>query len=324
MPIEKLTTNSIESNAITTDKIAAGAVVNADISDGVITGAKLADTTVTAAKLHTTAVTDKLGYTPANAANLTNVENKSSATIRGEISSSNVTTALGYTPVNKAGDTMTGNLIVDGFSGGKGLAFRSGFEDTDNHKIYAGAVDVPGRNGGIRISGYDGVAISTGDNTFTTRLKVDMGGRVTMPYQPAFIAYGNSSNLTLIGNQRTVIPYNIEHYDRAGNYNPSTARFTAPVSGLYFFYASYLKYPNSLSANMYISFAITKNGASPYTEAGSSLSRWDSAIAQTTHDVTQIFNLAAGDYVEAAVLATNDTSIYTQAGHAVFFGYLIG
>lgn len=41
---------------------------------------------------------------------LSNVENKSSATIRGEITSSNITTALGYTPVNKAGDTMTGTL----------------------------------------------------------------------------------------------------------------------------------------------------------------------------------------------------------------------
>ena len=41
---------------------------------------------------------------------LNNVENKSSATIRGELTSSNVTTALGYTPVNKAGDTMAGPL----------------------------------------------------------------------------------------------------------------------------------------------------------------------------------------------------------------------
>ena len=43
---------------------------------------------------------------------LGNVENKSSATIRGELTSSNVTTALGYTPVNKAGDTMTGTLVA--------------------------------------------------------------------------------------------------------------------------------------------------------------------------------------------------------------------
>lgn len=44
------------------------------------------------------------------AMSLNNVENKSSATIRGELTSANVTTALGYTPVNKAGDTMSGSL----------------------------------------------------------------------------------------------------------------------------------------------------------------------------------------------------------------------
>lgn len=44
---------------------------------------------------------------------LGNVENKSSATIRGELTKSNVTTALGYTPVNKAGDSMSGPLQIN-------------------------------------------------------------------------------------------------------------------------------------------------------------------------------------------------------------------
>lgn len=43
---------------------------------------------------------------------LSNVDNKSSATIRGELTASNVTTALSFTPVNKAGDTMTGTLVA--------------------------------------------------------------------------------------------------------------------------------------------------------------------------------------------------------------------
>lgn len=45
---------------------------------------------------------------------LGNVENKSSATIRGELTASNVTTALGYTPLNKAGDSMSGALALLG------------------------------------------------------------------------------------------------------------------------------------------------------------------------------------------------------------------
>lgn len=50
------------------------------------------------------------------AMSLNNVENKSSATIRGELTSSNVTTALGYTPVNKAGDTITGRVAYNNVS----------------------------------------------------------------------------------------------------------------------------------------------------------------------------------------------------------------
>lgn len=50
------------------------------------------------------------------AMSLNNVENKSSATIRGELTSANVTTALGYTPVNKAGDTITGRIAYNNVS----------------------------------------------------------------------------------------------------------------------------------------------------------------------------------------------------------------
>lgn len=70
------------------------------------------DATGTAAAL----VDDLSGVTNATTARanlgLGNVENKSSATIRGELTSGNVTGALGYTPVNKAGDTMTGPLSL--------------------------------------------------------------------------------------------------------------------------------------------------------------------------------------------------------------------
>jgi hypothetical protein len=41
---------------------------------------------------------------------LGNVDNKSSATIRGELTSSNVTTALGYTPINPANTIAAGTF----------------------------------------------------------------------------------------------------------------------------------------------------------------------------------------------------------------------
>lgn len=45
---------------------------------------------------------------------LGNVENKSSATIRGELTSGNVTGALGYTPLSTAGGTLTDDLTLSG------------------------------------------------------------------------------------------------------------------------------------------------------------------------------------------------------------------
>lgn len=47
---------------------------------------------------------------------LGNVENKSSATIRSELTSSNVTTALGYTPINSSATELT-NQNLDGYKG---------------------------------------------------------------------------------------------------------------------------------------------------------------------------------------------------------------
>lgn len=52
--------------------------------------------------------TGNVNITKANIG-LGNVENKSSATIRGELTSSNVTTALGYTPVNDSSYVHTDN-----------------------------------------------------------------------------------------------------------------------------------------------------------------------------------------------------------------------
>ena len=47
---------------------------------------------------------------------LGNVENKSSATIRSELTASNVTTALGYTPINSSATNLT-NQNLDGYKG---------------------------------------------------------------------------------------------------------------------------------------------------------------------------------------------------------------
>jgi hypothetical protein len=59
---------------------------------------------------------------------LGNVENKSSATIRGELTSGNVTGALGYTPFSVAGGTITGASKIQGL----GVLNPTTSDSTDN------------------------------------------------------------------------------------------------------------------------------------------------------------------------------------------------
>jgi hypothetical protein len=85
----------------------AGVMSSADKTklDGIQSGAQVNSVTSVSGKTGAVTLTN-------SDVGLGNVDNKSSETIRSEITSSNVTTALGYTPVNKAGDTITGNLTI--------------------------------------------------------------------------------------------------------------------------------------------------------------------------------------------------------------------
>jgi len=120
LTIQKNGTTVATFTANDADDVTANIVVPTDTAD--LTNGAGFITRITSAN-----ITTALGYTPANNATLTShtgntsnphsvtksqvglgkVDNKSSATIRGEITSANVTSALGYTPVNVTQSTMT-------------------------------------------------------------------------------------------------------------------------------------------------------------------------------------------------------------------------
>lgn len=83
---------------------------------------------------------------------LGNVENKSSATIRSEITSGNVTTALGYTPANRAGDTFTGPVYVNNGSHQVVLASDGNLEITrSGGSAYIDLKDSTGEDFDVRL-----------------------------------------------------------------------------------------------------------------------------------------------------------------------------
>ena len=74
-----------------------------------------------------------------------------------------------------------------------------------------------------------------GDSSPTESLRIHSGGEVTKLHNPRFQVYMSGSHFQLSSGSGT-ITYNTEVYDTGSNYNTSNGRFTAPVSGAYYFH----------------------------------------------------------------------------------------
>jgi len=96
---------------------------------------------------------------------------------------------------------------------------------TANELIQAGIIT------GSSIGFYTGTA---GQGSATKKMEIDVNGIVTMPQQPAFIAYNNSNNNHTFSATETYeqLAFNIEVIDKNADFASST--FTAPVDGTYF------------------------------------------------------------------------------------------
>lgn len=171
---------------------------------------------------------------------------------------------------------------------------------------------------GIYLPTANTVGIATNS---LSRLQINSSGSVTTPYQPAFIATGDQGSITITPSAN--IPYNtlvsaLVGSTRNSGYNTSTYAYTAPVAGLYTFYAQ-----------VYVSssgFSLTwlKNGSQLlYAD----VALWSYANGAT--GITQItggniiVELAAGDSISTRV-RSGEPNVSVYMGHSSFLGYLIG
>ena len=223
---------------------------------------------------------------------------------------------------NVTGELHLGANRGDGTQSVGSINFFDNTQDTSHKHVAVIEVDKAGSTSNKR--GGDLIFYTKNDNVAspTEKFRINSSGIVTKPYTPMFIAGRTGGNQTFtIG----TFPFNVARVNVGSHYNTSTYKFTAPVAGVYYFFAQI--YYNNGNGNYRVGFRKEPSG-------GSALMLNTAAHAMVGNDNTQclsiIESLAVGDTVRlfsdqnASIQCYYNINDNTYGAHTYFMGYLIG
>ena len=155
------------------------------------------------------------------------------------------------------------------------------------------------------------------------------GSFPTLPYRPWFVAYRNSAWNTFSANAWNPLSLNATYQNNGSHYSTSTYRFTAPITGAYYFeHSAYgLKNPSTNSSS-YTHPMFWVNGSSTLRMASQSTSyrlrsrtNFSSTYSWDTQ-INDILYLTSGDYVQVVIYCNGTQQWYGYYTH--FTGFFIG
>ena len=152
---------------------------------------------------------------------------------------------------------------------------------------------------------------SIGSASGAPKLNITREGYVKTPYQPAFYAMMNNTNIT----STAAIIFEDVYVNTGSHYNPANGRFTAPVAGTYHFSANFLKRSGAGRLLFH------KNDV--YYGSGNS-QVYQGTTSEIPMAATIIITLAVGDYINVIAQIDAGDAYGSVNCHNGFSGFLIG
>ena len=159
----------------------------------------------------------------------------------------------------------------------------------------------------------------------TSHMVFDASGHITKPLQPAFNVNVNSTQ-TLSAGSTTTVAMDTERFDQNADFNTSTYKFVAPVTGRYFL-STFIRIDHIDISSDYIDLRIRTSNQTYQNVYNSDLE----ATADnpfTTLTLAILADMDANDeayvsiFVEGHVSASSGTTSLNTGGSSGFFGYL--
>ena len=200
--------------------------------------------------------------------------------------------------------TTSGTIVTT--SGSQTIEFADGSASTPS------ITNSGDTNTGMFFPAADTIAFAEGG---VEAMRLDASGRVTKPFQTAFLAQAVQTDTTYSG-VGTLIPFPNEVFDIGNNYDASISRFTAPVTGIYL--VSWSCWNTSATTSR---SALYKNGSVYKSSVNSDpISTRHNGGGDQANGVTIPVQLSVGDYIEVRVYGNAITQFWMN----YFSAYLLG